>query len=113
MKKVYLQQKSDMDEQMQPIEPFEVARLAHIDRDSLKARLKIFILDLLQHDFEHLCNLMYRHDVKESLFNEALMLANDSLRAEVIADLVIDRELQKVASRAAYAQSKQNKPLSD
>lgn len=98
-----------MSKSLQPIEPADVSKMAHLDRETLTAQLKLFIFDLLQHDFERLCSLMYRHDVKESLFNEALALPDDHRRAEVIAGLVIDRELAKMATRAAYAKSK-NKP---
>lgn len=98
-----------MSQALHPIEPADVSRMAHLDRDTLTAQLKLFIFDLLEHDFERLCSLMYRHDVKESLFNAALSLPTDDLRAEAIAILVIDRELAKMATRAAYSKSK-NKP---
>lgn len=81
-----------------------------LDRNALRDKLRLFIGDLLQHDFERLCVLMYRHDVNESAFNEALGLPTDQERIFAIADLVIDRELQKMETRAAYAKAK-NKDL--
>ena len=40
--------------------------------DELMKNLTRFIFDLLQHDFHRLCNLIYRHDVDEAKFNQAL-----------------------------------------
>lgn len=74
--------------------------------DELSRRLKVFILDLLQHDFHRLCNLIYRHDVPESKFNEALSGPDIEVQAEAIAQLVIEREMQKIASRKAYREYK-------
>ncbi len=70
--------------------------------DELSKRLKVFILDLLQHDFHRLCNLIYRHDVAESKFNQALSNSDIEVQAAAIAQLVIEREMQKIASRKAY-----------
>lgn len=97
-----------MDNQLVPIDPAEITRLKHIDREEIHARLKLFIADLLVHDFERLCSLMYRHDVNEALFGKALSLPTDEERADVIAHLVIDRELKKMQTRAAYAKSKKD-----
>jgi hypothetical protein len=105
--------KFDMENQLQPIEPADIAKLSHLDRDTLASKLKIFIADLLEHDFERLCALMYRHDVNESKFNLALMLRTDDERAEAIANLVIDRELAKMETRAAYAREKNKNKLTD
>ncbi len=102
----YFCEKIEMEKLLQPIEPDDIALNAHLDRETLKARLKIFIFELLQNDFGRLCTLMYRHDVNEQLFNRALDLATDDLRSGAIADLVIDREMQKIETRAMYAKSK-------
>lgn len=77
-----------------------------LDRNALRDKLQLFIGDLLQHDFERLNALMYRHDVNEKAFNEALGLPTDRERSFAIAELVIERELQKMETRAAYAKAK-------
>ncbi len=102
-----------MENQLQPIEPADIARLSYLGRETLASQLKLFVLDLLEHDFERLCALMYRHDVNESKFNLALMLRTDNERAEAIANLVIDRELAKMETRAAYAREKNKNKLND
>lgn len=77
-----------------------------LGREELKSRLSLFIQELLETNFEKLCNMIYRHDVDESKFNEALQSGDISGQAERIADLVIDRELQKVETRKAYRKYK-------
>ena len=49
---------------------------------------------------------MYRHDVSESKFNVALEAESLDRQADLLADLVIERELQKVATRRAYRKHK-------
>jgi hypothetical protein len=49
---------------------------------------------------------MYRHDVSESAFNKALSFSTDEERTAAIAELVIQREMQKMETRAAYAKQK-------
>jgi len=80
-----------------------------LSRQELKRRLTIYITKLLETNFEKLCNMIYRHDVSEPKFNQALQSGNISVQAEIIADLVIDRELEKVESRKAYRKEKEEK----
>jgi molybdopterin-biosynthesis enzyme MoeA-like protein len=82
-----------------------------LEREELKKMLQVFIVDLLENNFEKLCNLAYRHDIPEVRFNEALEESNLDKQAARIADLVIDRELQKVESRRAYREEKQKRSL--
>ncbi len=83
------------------------------DQHRLREALTVFIADLLAHDFSKLCHLMYRYDVPEQAFHQALASESIDEQASCIADLVIAREMQKVATRAAYRQhkAKQNKPI--
>lgn len=82
-----------------------------LGREELKQMLEVFITELLENNFEKLCNLAYRHDIPESKFNEALQEKGMEKQAARIADLVIDRELQKVESRRAYREEKQKRSL--
>ncbi len=76
-------------------------------REELKLRLQEFIGYHLEADFEKLCNIIYRHDVSEEKFNEALQGDNIFEQAGRIADLVIEREMQKVETRRAYRKHKE------
>ena len=77
-----------------------------LGREELQTRLSLYIEVLLNTNFEKLCNMIYRHDVEESKFNMALQAEQVQEQAARIADLVIDRELQKVESRKAYRKYK-------
>jgi hypothetical protein len=82
-----------------------------LDREELKQMLQVFIADLLENNFEKLCNMAYRHDIPEAKFNNALQESGADEQAARIADLVIDRELQKVESRRAYREEKRKRSL--
>lgn len=73
----------------------------HLIINHLSARIS----DWLEHDFTHLTNLMYRIDVGEHAFTEALASQNPSKR---LAELVLQRELQKARTRIAYRKTKEN-----
>lgn len=77
-----------------------------MNRPEMEQLIAAFVADLLKNDFGRLCHLMYRHDVDERKFNAALQLPDDDQRSREIARLVVDRELLKMKTRAAYAASK-------
>ena len=77
-----------------------------LSRNELEIRLHVFISELLAHDFEKLCNLIYRHDVEEMKFNNAMQLPDIDDQAWKITHLVIDREMEKVKMRKAYKEYK-------
>ncbi len=79
-----------------------------LSRNELETRLHLFISNLLANDFEKLCNLIYRHDVEEIKFNNALQLPDINDQAWKITHLVIDREMEKVKMRMAYKEYKDN-----
>ncbi len=78
-----------------------------LSRNELEMRTHMFISNLLENDFEKLCNLIYRHDVDESKFNNALGYPDVDEQAWRITHLVIDRELEKVKMRKAYKDFKE------
>ena len=80
-----------------------------LSRGELRLNLSAFIKELLLTNPERLAALMYRHDVKQHLFQTGLLIEDVDEQALFFADLVIDRELQKVASRAAYKKEKEEK----
>ncbi|MBU1010609.1 MAG: hypothetical protein KKD74_10765 [Bacteroidetes bacterium] len=98
-----------MPEHLLPLDPDHLTLPDFIDRETLHERLKLFVMDLLADHFEQLCALMYRHDVNEHDFHLALDLPSEEQQAGRIAELVIERELKKMESRAAYARSRPKK----
>lgn len=57
---------------------------------------------LLDHDFEKLLWILYRIDVSEQKAKAALAEKSDQPPAEVLADLIIQRQLQKAETRLKY-----------
>ncbi len=80
-----------------------------LSKDDLRRALKSIILDLLLNDFQKLTLLLYRHDVPERKAALAFNEPDNERKAEHLADLVIQRELQKVATRRAYRRYKAEK----
>jgi hypothetical protein len=68
-------------------------------RQALKARLR----ELLDDDFSALVNAMYRLDVAENRFKAALEAGNSDLVAENLAEIVLQRELQRLETRRKYS----------
>jgi len=70
--------------------------------DELKAKLTQIITYLLDKDFERLLHAMYRMDINEEKLK--IVLASDPPEnvAPNIAELIIQRELQKVVTRRKY-----------
>ena len=71
-----------------------------LDYGELIKELARAIEFLLDKDFEKLMHILYRIDVSESKVKEAFGLEQDV--AQKIAILIIEREKQKVITRAEY-----------
>jgi organic radical activating enzyme len=74
----------------------------HPELNYLHEKLQLVIEHLLQNNFEKLCNAMYRLDVSERKFHEVLTGSDVSEVCSRLADLVIEREMQKVKTREMY-----------
>ncbi len=63
-----------------------------------------FIDDLIQNDFSRLLRILYRIDISEAKLKQKLNENKDiNVRsAELIANLVIEREVEKIKSREKY-----------
>lgn len=71
--------------------------------ENLKQFLVTHIKNLLANDFERLINILYRIDVDEKQFYDALNNADHSEVASQIADLVLKREMEKVKWRNSFS----------
>lgn len=73
-------------------------------RESLVTELAAFINDLINKDFQKLVFLLYRVDVNEHKLKRILK-ENEGVNAgNTIAQLIIERELQKINSRKQFQQ---------
>lgn len=71
--------------------------------EELENALSQMVNYLLHKDFQRLVNAMYRIDISEYKFRAALEEGEAEMVARNIARLIIDRELQKVATRKKYS----------
>lgn len=73
-----------------------------------KEKLVAYLQQLINNNFEQLVNLLYRLDVNEKKLKYILANANGEDAATIIANLIIERQLQKIESRRLFAQKNNN-----
>jgi hypothetical protein len=77
----------------------EISLPATISSEELREKLVAHINYLINHDFEKLVYYLYRIDVNESKMKKLLDQKQGENAAALIADLIIERQLQKIKSR--------------
>jgi hypothetical protein len=80
-----------------PLSPNDVENLSQ-----LKVFLSEKLKDLLDNNFNLLVNTLYRIDVNEDKLNELFGSKNRVNIPEALADLIIERQLQKIHFRKKY-----------
>lgn len=70
-----------------------------ISFEELKEKLSQHINHLIQTNFQKLVSLLYRVDVSESKLKALLKENAGADTGKIIADLIIERQLQKIKSR--------------
>ena len=88
----------------------EITLPDNIPLEELKQKLSLHINHLINHDFEKLVSLLYRIDVNENKIRQLLKQKEGENAAGLIADLIIERQLQKIESRK---KSSTNDPILD
>jgi hypothetical protein len=73
-----------------------------IDLNTLHKKLALLVAYLMENDMHRLLNAMYRLDVSEVKFHEAMHSLSKEEAAIRVADLIIEREMQKVKTRLHY-----------
>ena len=82
--------------------PINLAEQAGMDE--LHAALSMYVNYLITHNFNQLINLLYRLDVSEQKLQLWLFENTTEDAGKIIADLIIERQLQKIKSRNSYKQ---------
>lgn len=90
--------------------------LSRIDKTNLtdqiitvtRVELEKVINNLIQSDFQKLVSILYRIDVNEAKLKAMLNQYKDQDAAVIIADLIIERQLQKIKTRREYHQQGDN-----
>ncbi len=88
----------------------EISLPVNISSKELKEKLTAFINDLINHDFEKLVFYLYRIDVNENKMKHLLDQREGEYAAGLIADLIIERQIEKIKSRK---EKKINKEIPD
>jgi hypothetical protein len=77
----------------------------------LEELLTIYANQLIQKDFQKLVTLLYRIDVSEAKLKYLLQLQRDENAGNIIAKLIIERQIEKMKSRQQF--SKHNDDISE
>ncbi|HTH30602.1 MAG TPA: hypothetical protein VL946_04590 [Lacibacter sp.] len=73
-----------------------------LTRDELEQQLTNHINHLINTDFEKLIYYLYRIDVNETKMKQLLQQQGGENAAQLIARLIIDRQLEKIKFKAEY-----------
>ena len=88
----------EIDESYMPVAGDEDKRF-----QELRRVLILRIEELIARDTEKLMWVLYRIDVNEKKVNEALTVNSSLNYAEVLADLIIERQIEKAKTRKQYS----------
>lgn len=69
----------------------------------LEEALTIYANQLIQKDFQKLVTLLYRIDVSETKLKYLLQMQTDENAGNIIAKLIIERQMQKIRSRQQFS----------
>lgn len=69
-----------------------------------QAQLKNAVDELINHHFDGLLQLLYRVDISEQKLRQLLIDFPAADAAAIITHLLVERQLQKIKSRQAFAQ---------
>jgi hypothetical protein len=77
----------------------DITGLQFSDNQSLRLKLVELVNRLINDDFKQLVYLLYRVDVNEHKVKRMLQENSSGNAAEILADLIIARQLEKINSR--------------
>ena len=82
--------------------------LEKISFEEIREQLSQNVNDLIVNDFQKLVSLLYRIDVSESKLKQLLKEENHEDAGKIIADMIIERQLQKIKTRQQFKQPDKN-----
>lgn len=77
-----------------------------ISNHELIQKLTAFINDLILNDFQRLITILYRVDVDEKKLKRILKENTGTDAGEIIATLIIEREIEKIETRKQFGGKK-------
>lgn len=72
----------------------------------LLALITRYIQELINQDFEQLLYILYRIDINENKVKKAIANATPEQSASIIAEMILEREKQKIVSRETFKNTK-------
>ncbi|MDB5222566.1 MAG: hypothetical protein JWN83_1233 [Chitinophagaceae bacterium] len=78
----------------------------NISMQELQQKLIVFINELIQTDFKKLVAILYKIDVDEHKLRSILRENSGKDAADIIAVLIIEREMQKIQTRKQFGTKK-------
>lgn len=90
------------------IDPIAIGLPEKISFGELKEKLSVQINYLIEKDFQKLLSLLYRVDVSEPKLKNLLLEHPGENAGNIIAELIIERQLQKIKSRQEFRQKDKN-----
>jgi hypothetical protein len=81
------------------------SQLSIFQKEELRGQLVTYINYLLLHDFNRLVQLLYRIDVSEQKLKKLLQEQPQTDAAVLIANLLIERQVEKLKTRESFRQS--------
>ncbi len=104
---------SNVEQQLQEeiIQTINTDLLPETSVNIFRKKLAAYINELINHDFEKLVNILYRIDVSEQRLKTLLASSPETDAGLLIAELIIERQLQKIKSRRQFKEP--NKDISD
>ena len=76
------------------------------DIESLRAHLTKKITEMMEKDFDRFLNNLYRIDVSEEKVTKVLSTAPFELVPSMLADLIIERQIQRINTQRLYKEGK-------
>ena len=86
----------------------EANSIEEVPNEQTKKRLMELINELIQKDFNALLQLLYRIDVDENKIRLYLKENKNRDSASLLAELIIERQLQKMKSRHEFRKTKED-----
>ncbi len=84
------------------LEKFDIRFTASEDHNDIFNELAAYLDHLVVHNFNTLISLLYRMDISEKKLNQLLRDASGINVGTIIAQLIIERQLQKIEARKSF-----------
>jgi hypothetical protein len=81
---------------------------AQMPFEDVRRALQAVVNKMIESDFEKLVNILYRVDVNERKLKYLLRENVGSDAADIIADLIIERQMEKIKSRREFSNQDDN-----